>query len=288
MKKNKLHIILTFLLGLQLSLVLVLVGWRVLSGYFETSVVLSDFVFIAVLIVMLVVFYIFARTSKEIYLANQKYLAQQQVILNMDSLNQAMRSQRHDFLNHMQVIYTLIELGDLESAEEYLNKLYGDIGELNQFIKTNDNAINALLQVKSLYAKRVDVDLQMNIKTTLSDFSIPSWEMCRVLGNLLDNAIYEAKGFEPDRRIVALGVSENISSFIFTITNDAEGLESVQIENMFKAGYTTKGSVGEGMGLAIAKEIILNYQGEIYCDLCDNQITFKITVPKQKVKGRLE
>ena len=46
----------------------------------------------------------------------------------LESLNREMRAQRHDFMNHLQVVYSLIEMNESGEAMEYMDRVYGDIG----------------------------------------------------------------------------------------------------------------------------------------------------------------
>ena len=50
----------------------------------------------------------------------------------LESLNVVMRAQRHDFMNHLQVVYSLIEMEDYTEAVDYIEKVYGDIQSVSQ------------------------------------------------------------------------------------------------------------------------------------------------------------
>ena len=66
----------------------------------------------------------------------------------MDELNRALRAQRHDFLNHLQVVYSLIEMEEYQEARDYIEKVYGDMQSVSRAMRTDSPAINALLRVK--------------------------------------------------------------------------------------------------------------------------------------------
>ena len=51
---------------------------------------------------------------------------------NLNRLNNDLRAQRHDFLNHIQVVYSLIELGEQEEAHRYLEQVYTDIQRISR------------------------------------------------------------------------------------------------------------------------------------------------------------
>ena len=45
----------------------------------------------------------------------------------LEDLNGTLRKQRHDFMNHLQVVFSLMELGDSAEAMRYVESVYGDI-----------------------------------------------------------------------------------------------------------------------------------------------------------------
>ena len=45
---------------------------------------------------------------------------------NLENLNLKLRAQRHDYLNHLQVIYGLLQLGEYEDAREYMEPVFRD------------------------------------------------------------------------------------------------------------------------------------------------------------------
>ena len=48
-------------------------------------------------------------------------------ISQVETLNDRLRTQRHDFMNHLQVIYSLVEMEESDSAIKYIEKLHGNM-----------------------------------------------------------------------------------------------------------------------------------------------------------------
>lgn len=71
-----------------------------------------------------------------------------QTIEAQEDLNITLRAQRHDFLNHLQVVYSLIEMKEYKEANDYIERVYGSIASVGKVLRTANPAINALLQVK--------------------------------------------------------------------------------------------------------------------------------------------
>lgn len=107
----------------------------------------------------------------------------------MEKLNNTLRAQRHDFLNHLQVVYSLMEMEEYGEANSYIEKVYGRITAVSRVLKTASAPINALLQVKLAACEKAGVQVTLNITSTWKELPISGWEMCKVLSNLIDNAI---------------------------------------------------------------------------------------------------
>ena len=107
----------------------------------------------------------------------------------LEDLNGTLRAQRHDFKNHMQVVFGLIGMGEYKEAQDYIERVYGDIQFVSRVLKTASPAVNALLAAKAADCEERGIRMETRIRSAWQDLSLPGWEMCRVLGNLIDNAI---------------------------------------------------------------------------------------------------
>lgn len=68
---------------------------------------------------------------------------------NLEELNSTLRVQRHDYLNHLQVIYGMMELEEYTELKSYLDPLYKDMMKTGKALKTSKPAVNALIRAKS-------------------------------------------------------------------------------------------------------------------------------------------
>ena len=107
----------------------------------------------------------------------------------LEALNGTLRAQRHDFMNHIQVIYSLTELEDRPAALEYMDRLYTSVRSAGRSLKTASPAVNALLAAKSAACQEKNVPFLTDIRSDWKACPVPGWEMCRILGNLIDNAL---------------------------------------------------------------------------------------------------
>jgi sensor histidine kinase regulating citrate/malate metabolism len=202
-----------------------------------------------------------------------------QTLSQLEELNITLRSQRHDFMNHLQVVYSLIELEEFMDTKDYIEKVYNDIQKVSRVMRTSNPALNALLQVKVLACEKRGIEIKLNINSKYDKIKIPSWEFCRILGNLLDNAIQALEEKDGDR-IITVELQDNLREFSVHIGDNGSMIPGNLLEKIFQPGFTTKKEHGEGMGLAIAKETTEQYGGIISVRSTEGSTVFTVSIPK--------
>lgn len=202
------------------------------------------------------------------------------IISSLESLNKTLRTQRHDYLNHIQVIYSLMELEEFQEARNYIEPVYKDIIRVSKALKTSEPAVNALLQAKLQMAEKNEIDMELEIKSDLKHLNMEPWEFCRVIGNIIDNAIFTLKQ-KSDNRYILVEFAEDMKSIKINISNNGDSIPKEILGNIFKEGFTTKGDKGDGMGLAIVKEIIESFHGTVEVTSNTQRTSFEITIPKE-------
>ena len=200
----------------------------------------------------------------------------------MGQFNNTLRAQRHDFLNHLQVVYSLIEMEEYQEANDYIEQVYGKITAVSKVMKTANPAVNALLQVKVAACEKAGVPVEVSItsKWETLENTIPDWEMCKVLSNLIDNAIDAMENVPAESRRLAIALGENVKQYTFRVENTGERIPENIREHIFIPGFTTKGD-GHGMGLHIVRKTLQDRDGEISVTSDDKQTVFSGYVPKK-------
>ena len=204
----------------------------------------------------------------------------QDAYAQLEDLNGTLRAQRHDFMNHLQVVFSLLELEDYKEASDYIERVYGDIRRVSRTLKTAHPAINALLAAKvgDCEARGVHVDLQ--IESHWAGLPVESWEMCRVLGNLIDNALDAPAGRE--LKTIQVALWEYVKGFHFAVENNGAPVPEEIQDSLFQRGFSTKGP-GRGMGLSIVQEILEQYGGQIDLDSTPRRTRFHGLIPYHRV-----
>ena len=199
----------------------------------------------------------------------------------LEALNGTLRKQRHDFMNHLQVVFSLLELDDPGEAMKYVENVYGDIKKTGTVLKTAIPAVNALIAAKRQDCVEKGIALDIRIDAPWRDMPVPGWEMCRVLGNLMDNA-RDALLDDPREKQgrIEMTIDETPGAYCFRVENNGPAIPPSIQANIFQMGFTTK-SDGHGSGLSIVREILESYGGGIRVESDDERTAFIGTVPKR-------
>lgn len=215
------------------------------------------------------------RNSWSVLSSRTEQLEMIQTMHGIDELNRKLRAQRHDFINHLQVVHSLIQLKEHDEAANYIAKTYEDIRQVGELLKTANPAVNGLLAAKKQQAHEKNVELEFHITARLNNPPIPDWELCRILSNLLDNAIFAAS---EKNGTVHISLREDIHRVYFSIENPGD-IDKKILENLYEPGFTTKGEKGTGMGLYIVKTTLDKYNGQVSIDTGDGSTRFYGYIP---------
>lgn len=203
---------------------------------------------------------------------------------NLEELNTKLRAQRHDYLNHLQVIYGLMELEEYEEAKKYMKPVFKDIMKVSKALKTKQPAVNALLQAKMEAAEKENIDFFMEIRSDLKNIAMEPWDLCKILGNLIDNGMTALSKIDDDRQI-HVEIWEDKMSYFFCIYNNGPEIPKEHIEHIFKQGFTTKKEEGHGMGLAIISRILKENGGKIEVFSNEKKTSFEVEIKKMTFEG---
>lgn len=192
-----------------------------------------------------------------------------------------LRRFRHDWVNNLVVIDSMIKMNKYNELKGYLSELMTHCSShcSTQIYDIKNAGLFGILSSKISLAeeKGVAVDLQVNGEIeSIPDVKIS--ELCEVVGIFMDNAIEEAGKGEN-----VIGVSvKNGSNFIeMSISNSCS--QPPDINSIYLDGYSTKGE-NRGMGLTIAKKILGKYKNILHITSYENNI-FTQTIEIAKRKG---
>ena len=107
-------------------------------------------------------------------------------------------------------------------------------------------------------------------------------EIIQVILNILNNAIdalNEAKRVKPK---ILITFEDEYNWVLVKITDNANGIESKNLEHLFEPYFSTKGKNGTGLGLYMSQMIMQKQFGnEIEVQTSEKGSTFKFKIPKK-------
>lgn len=186
----------------------------------------------------------------------------EEAYLQLEELNTTLRRQRHDFKNHLQVVYTLTEMQAYADVQEYVERIYEDVQAVGSLIRTSVPAVNALLSAKSADCAEKGIRFEADIQSGWEDIPVAGWELCRIIGNLVDNAMDALLEAGAPDACICVRIGENLHQWTLSVENNGPEIPAEHKKSIFQPGFTTK-SAGHGNGLSIVAELVEKYGGRL-------------------------
>lgn len=185
----------------------------------------------------------------------------------------SMRANNHDFTNKLHVILGLLQIGEYEKAQNYIENISIIQREtVSSVMHAIDNpSFAALLIGKIARACECNVRfiLDENTHFDSKDIYVPSEALVTITGNLIDNALDamnvpvalsddEAK----KQKELKISVMTLPGKMLITVKDNGSGISKENAAHIFDNGFSTKGS-GRGVGLYHTKQLIESLGGSI-------------------------
>ena len=172
--------------------------------------------------------------------------------------NDKIRTFKHDFNNIIQAMNGYVMSEDLVSLKKYVKIISKDVNDVkeikvdnNSFL--NNSAIVSLLNRMNSKAIQENVEITFEIMYELNLLNKYEYELIRILGIFLDNAI-EAEREEEEKKVEVLFVRDKESKYIIIENNCTK---EVDIDKIYTKDFTTKEG-NTGLGLWEVKNIVEN------------------------------
>lgn len=195
------------------------------------------------------------------------------------SFFQIVRSQRHDFNFHLTALYGMIQKGEYEASKTYIEEMTKSAASINDLLPLHHPAVAAMLSTFKGIAQKKKITIDFILRDDMKDMPCSVYEMNKMLGNLLQNAIDEVEKLKEVLRNIVVEISKERNYIIIRVTNNAN-LQNEGVRDLFAIGYSTK-PLHEGLGLPTVKKIAEKYNGIVYPEISDDVITFQIQLPIQ-------
>lgn len=213
------------------------------------------------------------------WIVNRKISGFQNDLVNkyydeVEVMYRKMRSWRHDYHNHIQVLKANMSLQQYAQADEYLDKLDADLTTVDTVLKTGNVMVDAILNSKLslIQEKKIAVDATAIVP---KDISISGIDLSILIGNLLDNAM-EACIQIPDEkdRFIRIYIDIIKKQLYISITNSMVG-KAKRVGGRFLS--TKQGS--HGFGLLRIDSIVAKYNGYLNRQTEDKLFATEVMLP---------
>lgn len=186
----------------------------------------------------------------------------------------------------------------LAQVDKALTALHGTDPVLNEALKRTNQLIRELrlagrgeedtpqpVDVNSLVEGTLlllqhELKNTVTVKLELGDVpTVPGWS--GPLGQVLLNLVMNARQAVGEQGTITISTAKIDDKVVVTVTDDGPGLPPGCADQLFRAGYTTKGAdEGTGLGLFIVRRILTRHQGRIAAaNGPGGGAEFKVTLP---------
>lgn len=266
------------------SLIVILIGlWGYLGANFRSKIrmhfVTSLSLFFGVAFAFLAMFLL--KEILRLYRNEAESELNSMRIKESNELLDVLRTTRHDFLNHIQVVYSLAQMGKVGRLKEYIGELTEGMEIETRLSQLAQPEIAALLIKKSSVAANMGIKFDILLETELKGLHINPTDFVRVIGNLVENAFYAVKDLDCGDKKVMLKLTEDSAYFMILVCNSGPVIPESIAGRIFDKGFTTKGEEGNGLGLYITTRILEKYGGTIrVTEAAGLKTCFEVRLPR--------
>ena len=281
---NKMNLGKRNLLSLFISVVLFLIIYNIfiftLNSLQDKLLIKGVIISLCALIVMLLCLYIGYDFSKVL---NMKYEYKCELnklnnkIEHKDNIIAKLRSQKHDYLKHLQVVYSLLNNNLNNDAKDYITNISNSFrSKTSRYGKVSYLDAIASLKYEECLMKNINFDVY--IQDFIDNLAIEPSDMSSVLLNIIDNAIDSLSTINKDNKYIKLFVYEDEFQYVISIKNN--GPQIYNTESIFEEGFSTKDGNNRGYGLYLVKNILDKYGYHIFASSDEFLTEFTILIPK--------
>ncbi|MBQ9673039.1 MAG: sensor histidine kinase [Ruminococcus sp.] len=180
----------------------------------------------------------------------------------IERLHDNTRRLKHDMKNHIMVIASHLNNGELDEAKDYLSIVLDNLNRVYSYIQTGNSVLNYIINSKLEYAQQHGIQFKAEIEN-LTFAKMGSVDFSAVLSNALDNAI-EAS-IRAVEKYIYVSILKKRGYDTITVKNKID--QSV-LENNPELRSTKALSDTHGYGVKQIKTITKKYDGmlDIYED----------------------
>ncbi|MBO4636927.1 MAG: GHKL domain-containing protein [Clostridiales bacterium] len=269
---------------LILSLSVTIVGQNIIDNaynndYSEINVSQRPIVvtFLLITLVAVVIYFYFRSLAKErsdlkdLNRTNEELIkAQTRYFENSVKADKEIRAMRHDMRNNIQVLSLLLESGKTDEMRKYLQEMGDNLKSTDIIYHTGNSIADAIISEKR--SEALEQGITINVSGVLADIDLSPVDTCKILANLLDNAIEsygdkELQSLDPKCKTIDLEFRKTDNFFLISCSNHCTSALAGK-DNIFNGEasdpYTSKSNKKDhGLGLYNIRNAASAHNGEV-------------------------
>ncbi len=169
------------------------------------------------------------------------------------------RMARHDLRHHILALQTYLQRGQYGQLEEYLKKYEDRLLTSEQPSLSRHYIVDAILQHYKSVASADGIELMLKAEIP-SVLAVDDFDVCIILGNVLENAIEACRRMTAGERFISLRIRQVGRMLVLTLDNSHDGVVKASPESEAFLSRKRSGDQ-EGIGLTSVRSVIAKYQG---------------------------
>jgi len=195
----------------------------------------------------------------------------------------ALRSQRHEFMNKLHTISGLITIQEYDLARQLIDQVNDEQQQVLEFFLANirDSAVVGILLGKMHRAKELGVQLVIDTHSRIQYQCLHRDLVLTILGNAIENSFeaftsWNAKTRDP---VITVYINDEGEQLIIKVRDSGPGINPEIKEHILENGVSTKGP-DRGFGLALLAGRIAYISGTLTVGSGNEGASLEAILPK--------
>lgn len=190
---------------------------------------------------------------------------------------ESLRVQNHEFLNKLQAISGLIQLGKYEKAVDFISSERQEWQSITSFVSEHieNFVVGGILVGKIGKCREMGIDFIIDPHSTCSEnTSVGDQILVTVIGNLLENAIEALSDKKDSKPIIEFAVFDESKQIMISVRDNGKGIPDDLRKKIFQKGFSTK-NCGKscGYGLYSIRMMVEALKGDILLESVPGEYT---------------
>lgn len=267
--------VMIFLMPVVSTIILYIIFYDLLSVSIRGGMFIYCIAVLGLLYINFAVFDFFETYLKQLRLSVLEQVIERENTnyMQIETAYNDMRKLKHDITNQLDVVNDLIIRNDKFSAEAVIKNISEQLACVNTVCYTGEPIIDSVINIKLKYAHELGIDITKRIK--ISVFILDKIELCRAIGNALDNAIEGCQRSDLSEQHIHISMQQIDDKIVVEITNSTDNVDLNNLQT------SKKNKSAHGIGLDSIRTSVEKMNGYMKYDCKDNIFSLKMVLPNK-------